>query len=279
MNTKKGGSLASNRVHRLLKGDCKKGGKRSRAKKSKSKSKSKSKKSKRRTKKPKVVKRKKRTRNKKTKKKMKVGGVLGLECKKIIINDTNPLDDLYKNRKAYFTCPGNLLKYFNGKDETFKKAFIGNKDELILGKERSEILRHMKVQAMIYLLGYNNTFNLGGIYSDANLPTYFWPHNLTTGDDDKFISFIKIFKKILTLYDANKTIGGVYKTDLNGFIALAKERCEYYKRWCPDGRKGSTFCKFTVTDYTWSSTVHKRFEKILDYINSHSEFNHIDALK
>jgi hypothetical protein len=37
MNSKKGGSLASNRVHRLLKGDCKKGGKRSRAKKSKSK--------------------------------------------------------------------------------------------------------------------------------------------------------------------------------------------------------------------------------------------------
>ena len=37
MNTKKGGSLASNHVHRLLKGDCKKGGKRSRAKKSKSK--------------------------------------------------------------------------------------------------------------------------------------------------------------------------------------------------------------------------------------------------
>ena len=39
MNSKKGGSLASNHVHRLLKGDCKKGGKRSRTKKSKSKSK------------------------------------------------------------------------------------------------------------------------------------------------------------------------------------------------------------------------------------------------
>lgn len=69
MNSKKGGSLASNRVHRLLNRDCKKGGKRSRAKKSKSKSK----KSKRRTKKPKLVKTKKRTRNKKTKKKMKGG--------------------------------------------------------------------------------------------------------------------------------------------------------------------------------------------------------------
>jgi len=37
MNSKKGGSLASNHVLRLLKGDCKKGGKRTRTKRSKSK--------------------------------------------------------------------------------------------------------------------------------------------------------------------------------------------------------------------------------------------------
>ena len=34
MNSKKGGSLASNHVHRLLKGYCKKGGKRTKSRKS-----------------------------------------------------------------------------------------------------------------------------------------------------------------------------------------------------------------------------------------------------
>ena len=134
MNSKKGGSLASNHVHRLLKGDCKKGGKRSRAKKSKSKSKSKSKKSKRRTKKPKVVKRKKRTRNKKTKKKMKGGGKCraflppetdgqrGKECTKKIFTgrikikekNSNLVTHTKFNNNNY--CENHLLRHLSTKN-------------------------------------------------------------------------------------------------------------------------------------------------------------------
>ena len=127
MNSKKGGSLASNHVHRLLNKDCKKGGKRSRAKKSKSKTK----KSKRRTKKPKLVKRKKRTRNKKTKKKMKGGdGLFGSKKKpkkpKCNGNDIeiNNLDDFIEQKESLITCSEELIFYLKEKIQEFDENGI-----------------------------------------------------------------------------------------------------------------------------------------------------------
>ncbi len=273
MNSKKGGSLASNHVLRLLKGDCKKGGKRTRTKRSKSKSK----KSKRRTKKPKVIKRKKRTRNKKTKKKIKVGGLLGYECKPININAGTALDDLYNNRKQNFTCPRILLVYFNNNEEIFKEAFIGNTDEAILEKDkqkRDKILDHMRVQAMIYLIGYNNTSVLGDFYTDASSDKYFKPHKFTTGDNDKFKSFINLFSKIFKLYDEYKK--DYEKEVLKKFISKAIEQCKYYIGKCPDSRRASAFCKFTYFNMTTSSTIHKRFYDILSHIYDQKEFKSVE---
>jgi hypothetical protein len=151
MNTKKGGSLASNHVHRLLKGDCKKGGKRSRAKKSKSKSKSKSKKSKKRTKKPKLVKRKKRTRNKKTKKKMKGGKI---KCNGEVI-DIRDFDDLMEKKKYFITCPQELLNYLKKKPSLFSptniKRICVNVDDL---QKSNDLIDYIGTCLKIYLLRY-----------------------------------------------------------------------------------------------------------------------------
>jgi len=122
---------------------------------------------------------------------------LGSEYTTININASNALDDLYNNKKAYFTCPGILLEYFSDKEAIFKEAFcpIDSSEKMIV------ILNHMKVQAMIFLIGGRNTISLSKtfkdceIYEDALSFNYFWPHSFTTGDADKFKSFIDIFKK------------------------------------------------------------------------------------
>jgi hypothetical protein len=257
MNNKTGGSLASNRVHRLLKGDCKKGGKHSRAKKSKRRTKKpKAVKRKKRTKKPKAVKRKKRTRNKKPKKKMIAGGFKNVNCDNpyIVIRGNNGLNDLHNHKRDFFTCPEKLSTFIP--PYTLKFIFTQQLNEEGAVKKRKEILKHMQVQAMIYLLGETNTSELGDFYKDAvDKEQYFHPN--FTGDVTKFKNLYNILKKIST-YDT-------YSDYFTKFFDLVKVRSTYYRNTCKK-RKSCEFTRGYVKSF--SKSIENRFIDILTFLNN-----------
>ena len=97
MNSKKGGSIASNHVHRLLKGDCKKGGKRTRTKRSKSKKRKvvKKKTTRKTGKRSKSGKKRSKSRRKTKSNKMR-GGVISCDDKNIF-KDVNSCRDLLQS--------------------------------------------------------------------------------------------------------------------------------------------------------------------------------------